>query len=554
MTAGRGRRRAVTAAVLSIPAAFLAVFFAVPAGTIIDLGLRGEGGVDVGAVGEVLGSRVTRDVAWFTLWQAVVSTACTVAAALPAAWVIGRLRVPGRALFSAALVVPFVLPTVVVGTAFLAVLGPDGPLAGVAGLVGRDLDLRRTATAVILAHVFFNYAVVARTVGAAWLAVDPRTEEAARTLGASRWTAFRTVTLPQLRPALAGAASIVFLFCFTSFGVVKILGGPRLATIEVEIHRRTTELLDLRTAAILSLLQLTAVVAALALYRRAGARRGSGRVQAGTSVLRPPVRGEWGVLGAVVVSALVLLATPIGTLAWRSFDTAGGPSFDFYRSLSSTGRGSVAFVPPMEAVRNSLVFGAAAAAIALVVGVSAAVGLHRLAPRLRAAVDSSLMLPLGVSAVTVGFGFLVALDSPPFDLRTSPVLIPAAQAVIATPFVVRAVLPSLDAVPSRLRDAAASLGASPLRVWWEVDARLLRRPALVAFGFAYAISLGEFGATVFIARADAPTVPVAIFRALSQPGAVSVGEAMALSTILVVLTATVMLVVDRFGDARVGGF
>jgi thiamine transport system permease protein len=541
-------------AVLALPALFLAVFFALPAFTIIDLGLRGDGGVDLGQAGEVLGSETTRRVAWFTLWQATLSTVLTVVAAAPAAWLIGRIRVPGRSVFTALLVVPFVLPTVVVGTAFLAVLGPGGPLAAVADLVGAELDLRRTATAVIVAHVFFNYAVVARTVGAAWLAVDPTVEEAARTLGASRWTAFRTVTMPQLRPALAGAAAIVFLFSFTSFGVVKILGGPRLATIEVEIHRRTTELLDLRTAAILSLVQLTAVIAALWLYRRAGARRGRPQLGAGTGALHRPAGGEWALVGATVAGALTLLAVPIGTLVWRSFDTAGGPGLAYYRALSSAGRGRIAFVPPIEAVRNSLVFGAVAAVVALAVGTAAAVGLHRLGRRARVLADSTIMLPLGVSAVTVGFGFLVALDSPPLDLRSSPVLVPAAQAVIAIPFVVRSVLPAIDAVPPRLREAAASLGASPRRVWWEVDARLLRRPALVAFGFAYAISLGEFGATVFIARPDAPTVPVAIFRALSQPGALNVGQAMALSTILVVLTAAVTLAVDRLGDTRIGGF
>ena len=554
MTDRPARSRWTTVAILALPAVFLAVFFAIPAFTIIDLGLRGDGVVDLGHLRDVLGSETTRRVAWFTLWQATLSTALTVVAAAPAAWVIGRIHVPGRSLFTALLVVPFVLPTVVVGTAFLAVLGPGGPVAALGDLVGAELDLRRTATAVIVAHVFFNYAVIARTVGAAWLAVDPTVEEAARTLGASRWTTFRTITLPQLRPALAGAAAIVFLFSFTSFGVVKILGGPRLATIEVEIHRRTTELLDLRTAAVLSLVQLTAVIAALWLYRQAGARRGRSRLRAGAGSLHRPVGGEWALVGATVAGALGLLAVPIGTLVWRSFDTAGGPGLAYYRALSSAGRGRIAFVPPIEAVRNSLLFGAAAAVVALAVGTAVAVGLHRLGRRVRGVVDSTVMLPLGVSAVTVGFGFLVALDSPPLDLRNSPILVPAAQAVIAIPFVVRSVLPAIDAVPPRLREAAASLGASPRRVWWEVDARLLRRPALVAFGFAYAISLGEFGATVFIARPDAPTVPVAIFRALSQPGALNVGQAMAMSTILVALTAAVTLAVDRLGDTRVGGF
>lgn len=551
---GGRRDRLGTAAVLAVPAAFLAVFFAVPATTIVLTGLRPGGDWDLGAVGAVLGSASTRRVAWFTLWQAVVSTALTVAVALPAAWLVGRVRFPGRSVVLAALVVPFVLPTVVVGTAFLAVLGPDGPVAAVAGWVGVDLDLRRTATAVIVAHVFFNYAVVARTVGTAWLAVDPAAEEAARTLGADRWQAFRMVTLPRLRPAIAGAASIVFLFTFTSFGVVKILGGPRIATIEVEIHRLTTQLLDLRTAAVLSLLQVAAVVAALALHRRAGRPQGVGRLAAGRSALRRPRGRERLAVGLTLASAGLLLGGPIATLVWRSFDTASGPGLLHYRTLGTIGRGRALFVPPLEAVRNSLAFGAAAAVTALVVGGLAAVGLRRLGGRARGLADSTIMLPLGVSAVTVGFGFLVALDEPPLDLRTSPVLIPAAQAVIAIPFVVRSLLPALDAVPPRLTDAAAVLGASPRRAWWEVQARLLRRPALGALGFAYAIALGEFGATVFIARADAPTVPVAIFRSLSQPGALNVGQAMALSTILLVLTAGVVLVVDRIADARIGGF
>ncbi len=538
------RRRVVTAGIFAIPTAFLAVFFLVPATTLVLTGLRDGGSWDLGEVGRVLGSSSTRRVAWFTLWQAAVSTVLTVVVALPAAWIIGRVQMRGRALFAAVLVVPFVLPTVVVGTAFLAVLDRGGPLAG----------LRQSAAAVILAHVFFNYAVIARTVGAAWAAVDPSTEEAARTLGASRWTAFLTVVLPQLRSALAGAASIVFLFTFTSFGVVKILGGPRIATIEVEIHRVTTELLDLRVAAVLSLLQLAAVIAALALYRRAGVRHGSGRLRSGQSTLHRPVGVERIVVAMTVLSAGALLGAPIASLVWRSFDNASGPGLAYYRALDSVGRGSIAFVPPTEAIRNSLGFGFAAATTALVVGGLAAIGLHRLGGRARGLADSSLMLPLGTSAVTVGLGFLIALDDPPLDLRTSPILIPAAQAIIAVPFVVRTMLPAIDSVPSRLRDAASTLGASPWRVWTNVDLRLLRRPALVAYGFAFAISLGEFGATVFIARADAPTVPVAIFRALGQPGALNIGQAMALSTILLTMTTVVMLVVDRVGDARVGGF
>jgi thiamine transport system permease protein len=164
------------------------------------------------------------------------------------------------------------------------------------------------------------------------------------------------------------------------------------------------------------------------------------------------------------------------------------------------------------------------------------------------AIDVVLLLPLGTSAVTVGFGFLLALDEP-VDLRASPWLVPLAQAVVALPFVVRTMSPVLRSIDDRLREAAAVLGASPWRCWREVDLPLVRRAALVASGFAFAISLGEFGATTVIARADAPTVPVVIDRLLARPGSLNVAQGFAMSVLLMLCTALSVLVVDR---ARVG--
>ena len=132
------------------------------------------------------------------------------------------------------------------------------------------------------------------------------------------------------------------------------------------------------------------------------------------------------------------------------------------------------------------------------------------------------MLPLGTSAVTVGFGFLITLDAPPLDLRTSVLLIPLAHALVALPFVVRAVAPVIRSIDPRLREAAAVLGAPPRRSWREVDGPIVARAALVGAGFAFAVSLGEFGATLFIARPDTPTLPIAIYRLLGLPGATDV--------------------------------
>jgi thiamine transport system permease protein len=553
------RRPAVTAGLLALPVAFLAVFFALPVGTIVLTGLRPEGVLDLGAVGSVLADPGVRGVVWFTVWQATLSTVLTLAVGLPGAYLLARLRFPGRALLRAGIMVPFVLPTVVVAAAFLALLGPSSPLNALGAVLLGDLaprvDLRRTVTAILIAHVFFNYAVVVRTVGGLWAHLDPRLEDAARVLGASRWRTFREVSWPLLRPAVAAATAIVFLFTFTSFGVVLILGGPTRATIEVEIHRATVQLLDLRLASVLALLQLVAVVAALVVYGRLQRRVTPQRLRSAATTARPPrTAGERWFLVANLAVVLVLLVLPLAVLVERSLATADGYGLAHYRGLFTTPtRGTVLAVAPWVAIRNSVVFGVAATLVALMVGGLSATAAVR-PGRAAGVVDRALMLPLGTSAVTIGFGFLISLNRPPVDLRGSIVLIPAAQALIATPFVVRTLLPVLRSIDQRLRDAAAVLGASPARVWREVDLPIVGRAVLAAAGFSFAIAVGEFGATVFLARGQLPTMPVAIFRLLGRPGAANFGQAMAMATILMAVTATAMVLIDRLRVGQVGRF
>jgi thiamine transport system permease protein len=546
-------------ALLVVPVLFLGAFFVWPVARIIALGLAPDGDLALGVLGRAVSDARVRSVAWFTLWQAVVSTLLTLALGLPGAYALSRLRFRGQGVIRSLVTIPFVLPTVVVASAFVALLGPRSPLNGlltaVLGDAAPTLDLRRTVTAILLAHVFFNYAVVVRTVGGLWSHLDPRLEDAARVLGASRWRAFREVSLPLLRPAIASAAAIVFLFTFTSFGVVLILGGPGRATIEVEIHRATTQLLDLPLASTLALLQLVAVLTSLAVYGRLQRRATRQRLIAAEQVRHPPrTRGERRFLVANLTVMAVLLAAPILVLIERAFVTADGYGLANFAALFGGGQETVLAVRPWLAIRNSLLFGIGAAAIALIVGGLAATAATLREGRLNRAVDRALMVPLGTSAVTVGFGFLIALDRAPLDLRGSPWLVPIAQALIATPFVVRTLVPVLRSIDQRLRDAAATLGATPLRVWREVDLPIVGRATTVAAGFAFAVAIGEFGATVFVARAQLPTMPVAIFRLLGRPGVANFGQAMAMATILMLVTAAAILLIDRLRVGQIGRF
>ena len=530
------------------PVLVLGVFFVLPVSGMLALGLWPDGRFDPGAVLEVLGRERTLRVLWFTGWSAAAATTVTLLLGVPAAFVLYRLRFPGRRLLQAALVVPFVLPTVVVGIAFRELLAPGG-LLGSWGLDG-------TPVAIVAALVFFNLAVVIRTVGTAWEALDPRAGEAAAALGATPVQVLRDVTLPALRGSLVSAASVVFLFCATAFGVVLTLGGLRYATVETEIYLLTTQLLDLPGAAALSVLQL--LVVSLLLYVAHRARASGVPTERRANTLRRPARRD---LAALLLTGLglVLVALPILTLVTGSLQVGERWSLDNYRDLSTTGSNDALLVPVTEALLNSLTTAVDATWMALLLGMLVSVVVTRrshsgVERRLRGGLDAFFMLPLGVSAVTLGFGFLITLDEPPVDFRSSPLLVPIAQALVALPLVVRTLVPVLAGIDDRQRQAAASLGASPLRALATVDLAVVLKPLLAAAGFAFAVSLGEFGATSFLARDDHPTVPVVIFRLLGHPGAQNYGMALAASVVLAAATALLVLAVERLRVPGVGGF
>lgn len=513
--------RRILWAVAALPAAFIGYLFVYPMIRILWLGMSELRLADV-----VVEARLLR-VGWFTLWQATVSTLLTLLAAAPLTWAVSRFEFPGRRLSQALVIVPFVLPTVVVGTAFAA------------------LGWRGSIWAILAAHVFYNIAVVVRTVGGLWARIDRRVEEAAAMLGASPWTVFRTVTLPLLRPAIIAAASIVFLFTFTSFGVILILGGFQYATLEVEIYRQAVTLFDLPLAAALALAQLVGVSTLLAIYARRQERSASPLVLAPEASTRRVPRGRTAVaVGAAVAGSLGLLAIPPGVLLARALGSQG------FRRLfvddPVVGR-------PVEAVPTSLWFAGVATLIAVGVGICAAFVISRRGTTLSQWFDVVLMLPLGTSAVTIGFGFLIALDQP-VDLRATTILVPLAHALVAVPFVVRATVPLLRSISPAMREAAAMLGASPARVFRHVDLPIVTRAALIGAGFAFVVSLGEFGATSFIARPNTTTIPVMIFRLLGRPGSANFAAAMALATVLGALTAAAIVAIDRLRSADLGSF
>jgi len=542
--------------IAGVPVAMFVLFFFYPVGSLIGRGLMPAGRIDLTGVADVLGKPRVHRIALFTVWQAAASAVLAVVLGLPGAYLLYRCRFRGRAAVRALVTVPFVLPSIVVALAFRTLFAADGPL----GSWGWD----GSVAAILAAHVFLNYAVVVRTVGASWAHLDNRPAEAARSLGAGPVRVLLTITLRSLLPAVAAAFVMVFLFCATSFGIMLIMGGSQYGTLETEIYRQTAQIGDLRAAAVLSILQLLLVVVVL-VVAAAVRRRGEAtlRLRAAVDLTRPVRWSDW---PAVLITSVVgvLLAAPLVVLVVRSLHTPTGWGLANYQALSGTGESNVLITPVTDAIGFSLRTALLAAALSVLVGVLLSVVLARrprrsVARRAIGSLDTMVMLPLGVSAVTVGFGFLIALDSPPLDLRSSPLLIPIAQAMVTIPLVVRMVLPVLRAADDRLRQAAAVLGAGPVRVWWSVDLPIMSRALAGASAFAFAVALGEFGATTFVARPDTPTLPVVIGRLISRPGSVNAGMALAAAVLLAVLCALSVFLVDfatggRRGEPGIGGF
>jgi thiamine transport system permease protein len=161
-------------------------------------------------------------------------------------------------------------------------------------------------------------------------------------------------------------------------------------------------------------------------------------------------------------------------------------------------------------------------------------------------VDVLFLLPLGTSAVTLGFGFIVSLNVPPLDLRGSALLIPVAHSLVALPLVIRSLLSPLRSINPRLREAASLLGAGPARVRLEIDLPLLSRAFVAAAAFAFTVSLGEFGATAILTRPELTTLPVLIYNSLSRPGELNQGQALALSVLLMAACGAGLAAIERF--------
>ena len=552
------------------PLVFLLLFFYLPLGLVLGEVVRGGGSLIL----EVLSQPYYQKILRFTLFQAGVSTIFALMLGLPGGYLLGRFRFPGRNVVKSLSTLPFVLPSILVVLGFVLFFGNNGALNRFLAATFRTseppLKILYSFKAIILAHGFYNFPIIMRLTSPAWMNLPANQINAARSLGAPPFRLFRTVTLPHLIPALLASASLVFLFCFMSFAIILVLGGgPQFSTLEVEVYRLAKFTLDLPAAAVLGLtgtvitlaflyLNITLEKRGSALLNRTGAAlplrdlilRERGRK------LRP--RGV--VLGAYLLVTGIILLGPLLAVVINSLQIktgwGAGPewSLKWYVQLfqNRSGTPGAAGAPggpvSLEALKNSLTFALGAVALGVPLGTILALWTHRKEgpSRLRRPVELLFMLPLGVSPVILGLGYLKLLPRLPESFRHGGLLITGAHAVIAYPFVIRSVSASLHRVSPGLRRAAASLGASPGRILFTVDLPLIKAGIFSGAAFVFALSLGEINATILLARSGQTTLPLAIYRLI---GAYNFHGACALGTVLLLLCGAAFIIIDKFEEA-----
>lgn len=533
----RFRRYTLTVIGVGIPLTYLALFFIWPTLHLITRGLGAAGG----GLGEVISRERTWRVLANTVLMAGVATFIAIVLGLFGAHVFYRLRFPGYRFARAALMIPFVLPSVVVGIAFAALFAPGAPL-GFLGLMG-------SKRAIIAGMVFFNYPLAVKIIGSAWARLDPRPGQVAATLGATPWQTWRKVTFPSLLHAIASAASLIFLFCSSAYGLVRVLGSFTATTLEAEIYAETAQYLNLNAAAGLSIIQIMLILIVLGIA--ALARRGKASNSHPKIVLNAPSRTDIPAILITVGVCLVLEIAPLATLLIRAFRKAGEwtlSNFTNFVQHNPILGGSL-----LQATMNSIFIALISTVISVIMGSIVAILLsRRTQTRLwswaQSVLDAIFMLPLGVSAVTVGFGMLLTVQAK--WLGASWWVVVFAQSVVALPLVVRNVLPALRGVEYRQLQAAASLGASPWKVFTRIEFPYMWNGVKIGIGFALAVSLGEFGATSFLARPDTPTLPVGMFTLMSRPSATDQGTAMA-GAVVLALTCAAVITLAEYQKTRI---
>ncbi len=522
------------------PLLFIGVLFYWPLGKIVVMGLHGDW-LSAISTPKVL------SVLWFTIWQAALSALLTLVLGIPGAYLLYNKKFPGQRFVRALITVPFILPTIVVAIGFTSLQQLP--------LLSNLLYGHSPVPAIICAHIFMNYSIVVHTVGGVWATLDPSTESAAALDGAGRFRTLWSITLPQLKSAVISATALVFLYCSTSFGIILVLGGGIVNSIETEIFTAATQYLDLPKTSGLALIQTALTIMVFILVQRVLRKSAMLEdIQAATSPSRVD-RRDWPAVLLTGFLLLFLIILPMATVFVQAFIHENIFSLVNFANLSGHGARDLLNITVGQAARNTVRNMAISSALTLIIGLTVLFLLSRRTRNkyiytFQRVTDILFQLPLGISSVVLGFGYLLAFSGEPLPLRASWLVTPLVQSILTIPLVMRFIHPALQAIDSELRDAAETDAATTSQIWWLIEVPIIRGVIATATGYAAIISIGEFGAASFLAYGDQGTLPTVLYQLIARPGGQNYGMAMAASAILITIAFLLVYLVSLSNSPR----
>ena len=545
---------------------FIILLFYLPLSLVFKSALfPGEGNFTLKNITNVLSSPYNRHIIFFTISQATISTIFAILIGLPGAWLLATKEFPGKKVLKAVSSVPFVLPSILVVLGFVIFFGNNGYLnrliMGVTGLENPPLKILYSMKAIILAHGFYNFPIVIRLVSSLWEKLDPSLANAAMAMGAGRVRLFFTITLPQIIPAVLASAALIFVFCFTSFAIILVLGGgPAYTTLEVEIYRQVRISLNMEAAAALSLtgILITLVFVYINVHFQSSLNyhEDIGNQDHLNEKKKKNVHKFKPGIGIYIVFITLLVAAPVISVIIKSFIIPNSEIKGFIFSSSAYSeifkKSTISYgITILEAIGNSISYAFYTVIFSILLGTLVSYILKGKS-KVSGILDTLFMLPISVSSVILGLGYLKIMNYIEGPFRSSPILIILAHTVIAFPFVTRAVKPVMDKIKPELIHAALSLGETPFRVFISIELPLIKSAIFAGAAFAFAISIGEMNATILLASENTITIPLMMYRLI---GSYNFTAACALGTLLIIFTFFSFMVMDYFGsDLDSGGF
>jgi thiamine transport system permease protein len=258
---------------------------------------------------------------------------------------------------------------------------------------------------------------------------------------------------------------------------------------------------------------------------------------------------DWPAIAITAFMAIGMIAIPLVLVLVKAFTFEGALSLQNFENLAGRGDRDLLNISVGAATLNTLRNVAISTTLASVLGILIAYLLSRSLKSKRSrvtnrAIDVLFLIPIGISSVVLGFGYLITFGSGAFPLRESWLIVPIVQALMSLPLVVRIVYPALASIGPEHREAAALAGASTSQTWWRIEAGIIRPVLLTAIGFSIIAGIGEFGAASLLAYGDQATLPTVLFALISRPGEQNFGMAMAVCAILIAMTFILVLAVS----------